>query len=103
MDVYNLGNCGAEVRRGEPILVLILTIIPKTQGAALAAAGSGGALKATGIPPFPPRAATPTPKSPLLPLLPAELIPHRGRNTSWDFSDRDRGDFLPAAEGKGLV
>lgn len=64
MDVYNPGNCGVEVRKGEPILELILTIIPHSRTglgasqkktrellAALAGAGSGDALKTTGIPP----------------------------------------------------
>lgn len=88
-------------RRAHPY-GLILIIIPHNrtalgasqknpQGAAgslqeaLAGAGSGDAPQTTGIAP------TPSPKSPLLPLLPPELIPHRvfgGRNKSWDFCDK---------------
>lgn len=75
----------------------------------MAAAGSGDAVlvgddapKTTGIPPYPLQgllAPIPTPKSPLLPLfLPSQ--DSGGRRRAGIFLTRDRGDFLPAAQGK---
>lgn len=68
----------------------------------MAAAGSGDALKTSGIAPYPPRAAGSNSHTKICSLcchLSSSPTGFCGKNKSWGFFIRDRGDSLPAAEG----